>query len=116
MFPGSPNPDRGDWRVIGPTFAVVLGTACLAVTAVGVVYVVWIRMVGLDPTIAQMIASLPMAVKAVLAILLGLLIGSGAEVAPTVEMGVSAAIFLAASALAGLICFEVYVDNGSIRG
>lgn len=94
--------------MIGPGFAVVLGVATLSLAFVAVAYVLWIRMVGLEPTLAQRFAALSTAVKGVAVVVLGVLLGAGAEFAPTVEAGVSGAIMVAAAAFAGLIVFEMY--------
>lgn len=94
--------------MIGPGFAVVLGVATLSLAFVAVAYLVWIRMVGLEPTLAQRFAALSTAVQGIAVVLVGVLLGAGAEIAPTVETGVAGAIMVAAAAFAGLIVFEVY--------
>lgn len=101
--------------MIGPGFAVVLGVATLSLAFVAVAYVIWIRIVGLEPTLAQRVASLPTGVQAVAVVALGVVLGVGAELAPSVEMGVSGAVMVAAVAFAGLIVFEVYGNDRAVR-
>lgn len=97
--------------MIGPGFAVVLGVAGLSLAVVAVGYVVWIRMVGLEPTLAQAFATLPTSVQGIAVVVLGVLLGVGAEIAPSVETGVAGAVMVAAAAFAGLIVFEMYGNN-----
>lgn len=82
---------------------------------VAVAYVVWIRIVGLEPTLAQRVAGFPQWARVGLALLLGLVLSVGAELAPTVEAGVSGVIMVAAAAFAGLLAFEVYGSDQSAR-
>ena len=101
--------------MIGPAFAVVLGVACLSLAFVAVAYVVWIRMVGLEPTLGQQFSTLPSPGQSLLVIVLGVVIGVGAEIAPNMETGVAGAIMLGAAMFAGLIVFEIYGDDRSAR-
>lgn len=101
--------------MIGPEFAVVLGVACLSLAFVAVAYVVWIRMVGLEPTLGQQFAGFSTTVQSSLVIVLGVVIGVGAEIAPNVETGVAGVIMIGAATFASLILFEVYGNNRTPR-
>lgn len=102
------DPRGGVRGVIDPEFAVVLGVAFLAFSFVTVAYVVWTRIVGMEPTLAQRFAEFSTGKRAVAAVGFGVLLGVGAELAPSVQSGVAAAVLLAAASFAGLIAFEVY--------
>lgn len=101
--------------MIGPEFAVVLGVSLLAFAFVPAAYVVWIRIVGLEPTLGQRYATFTSVTRTFVALALGACLGMGAELAPTVGIGVSAAIMTAAATFAGLILFESFAQR-SIDG
>ena len=90
------------------SLVLVLGVAALALGAVAAGYVVWIRLVGLDPTLAQQAAELPGWLSVLLAVLVGLGLGSVLAFVPTMRAGLAAVVLLAASTFAGLLLFELY--------
>lgn len=101
--------------MIGPAFAVVLGVALLSLSFVAVAYVVWVRIVGLDPTLGQQFAALSKPAQSSLVICLGLLLGAGAQIAPNVRAGVAGAVMFGAAVFAALIFFEVYGAERTTR-
>ena len=101
--------------MIGPGFAVILGVACLSLSFVITAYVVWVRMVGLEPTLGQQFVESSTTIQSLVVIVLGVVFGVGAEVAPNVETGVVGVIMLGAAAFASLIGFEVYGNNRTTR-
>lgn len=88
-------------------FVLVLAVAALAFLTVAAGYVVWIRLVGLDPTLARRAAALPDRFRAPLALGLGLGLGTVLAVLPTVRAGLAAVVMLAAAVFAGLLLFEL---------
>lgn len=97
--------------MIGVKFTLLLGVAMLSFIVAIALYVVWTRMVGLDPTLAQRCATLSRPARAVLAVVSGSLLGAGIVAAPTVPIGVTALVTLAASVFAGLMLFELVQDR-----
>lgn len=93
--------------MLGAKFVLLVGVSMLAFVCAVVAYVVWSRMVGLDPTVAQWTNDLSRPVRLVLALALGAVLGAGSVAAPSVESGVAAAVLLAAAAVAGLLLFEL---------
>ncbi|USZ68604.1 hypothetical protein NGM10_02405 [Halorussus salilacus] len=95
-------------------FALLLGVGLLAFLFVSVLYVVWTRIVGLDPTVAQRFDDLPNPVGGALAAVSGVVLGSVSIAAPTVEFGVAAMVLLAASTFASLLLFELFQQRSRI--
>ena len=88
-------------------FALLLGVGLLAFLFVVTLYVVWTRIVGLEPTVAQRCAELSTPVRMVVALGSGVLLGTASVAAPTVEVGVAGMVLLAASTFAALMVFEL---------
>lgn len=88
-------------------FALLLGVGLLAFLFAGVLYVVWTRIVGLDPTVAQRCAALSLPVRSVLALVSGVALGTASMAAPTVGVGIAGMTMLAASTFAALMVFEL---------
>ncbi|UPV73418.1 hypothetical protein M0R89_12795 [Halorussus limi] len=88
-------------------FALLLGVGLLAFLFVLSLYVVWTRIVGLDPTLAQRCADLSGPVRSIIALLSGALLGTASMAAPNVEVGVAGMVMLAASTFAALMLFEL---------
>jgi cytochrome c oxidase assembly factor CtaG len=88
-------------------FAMLLGVGLLSFLFVVALYVVWTRIVGLDPTVAQWCADLSRPGRALVALVSGAALATGSLAAPTVEAGVAGMIMLAASAFAALMAFEI---------
>ena len=88
-------------------FALLLGVGLLSFLFVTTLYVVWTRIVGLDPTLAQRCARLSKPARGVIALASGVVLGTGSVVAPSVELGVAGTVLLAASAFAALMLFEL---------
>jgi len=88
-------------------FALLLGVGLLSFLFVVSLYVVWTRIVGLDPTLAQRCAELSLPGRTVVAVVSGVLLGTGSLAAPTVEVGVAGLVLLAASTFAALMLFEL---------
>lgn len=101
--------------MIGPGFAVVVGVATLSLAFVAAAYVVWIRIVGLEPTLAQQFAALSPAVRGTTVVVLVVALGVGAKIAPNVEAAVAGTIMVATAAFASLIVFEVYGNDRTAR-
>lgn len=94
-----------------PEFLLVLAAALLAAVAVPVAYVVWARIVGLDPHLARRWTELPRRVTAPAGLVVGTGLGVGAALAPTVETGVAGVVLVASSTFAGLLGYEFYADR-----
>lgn len=88
-------------------FVLLLGVAVLSSLVVIALYVVWSRLVGLDPTLAQDFSAFSGLRRTLVALVSGALLGVSAMVAPTVPIGVAAIVMLAASTFAGLMAFEL---------
>jgi hypothetical protein len=88
-------------------FALLLGVGLLAFLFVVTLYVVWTRIVGLDPTLAKWCAELSTPVRMAVALVSGVLLGTGSLAAPSVEIGVTGMVMLAASTFAALMLFEL---------
>ncbi|MFC4449598.1 hypothetical protein [Halorussus aquaticus] len=88
-------------------FALLLGVGLLAFLFVVSLYVVWTRIVGLDPTLAQRCANLPRPVRFLAALVSGALLGTASMAAPNVEVGITGLVLLAASTFAALMLFEL---------
>ncbi len=88
-------------------FFLLLGVAVLSFLAVVSLYVVWSRIVGLDPTLAKKFASSTGIKRFFMALISGALLGTAVVVAPSVPVGIAAIVMLAASAFAGLMLFEL---------
>ncbi|MFC4549198.1 MULTISPECIES: hypothetical protein [Halorussus] len=88
-------------------FALLLGVGLLSFLFVTALYVVWTRIVGLDPTLAQRCAKFSRPVRFCIAVGSGALLGTGSLAAPSVELGVAGAVMLAASTFAALMAFEL---------
>lgn len=88
-------------------FFLLLGVAALSFLVVVSLYVVWSRIVGLDPTVAQKFASFTGIKRFLTALVSGALLGTAAVIAPSVPVGIAAIVMLAASAFAALMLFEL---------
>lgn len=88
-------------------FALLLGVGLLAFLFVVALYVVWTRMVGLDPTVAQKCAALSTPTRAAVALASGVALGTASLAAPSVAVGVAGMVLLAASTFASLMVFEL---------
>ena len=88
-------------------FALLLGVGLLAFLFVAALYVVWTRIVGLDPTVAQWFAALSTPVRAAVALVSGVALGAASLAAPTVAVGVAGLVLLAASGFAAVMAFEL---------
>lgn len=86
----------------------VLAVATLASGAVSAGYLVWIRLVGLDPTLALRAAELPGWVAGTFAVLAGLGLGTALALLPSVRAGLAAVLLLASATFAGLLLFELH--------
>src|SRR6056297_2887110 len=88
-------------------FVLLLGVGLLAFLFVVALYVVWTRIVGLDPTVAQKCAALGRLSRALLALGSGVALGTASLAAPSVAVGVAGMVTLAASVFAALMVFEL---------
>ena len=88
-------------------FALLLGVGLLAFLFVVSLYVVWTRIVGLDPTLAQRCANLSRPSRMVIALFSGGVLGTVSMVAPAVDVGIAGMVMLAASTFAALMLFEL---------
>ncbi|WP_137283305.1 hypothetical protein [Halorussus salinisoli] len=88
-------------------FALLLGVGLLAFLFVVSLYVVWTRIVGLDPTLAQRCADLSRPARMVIALVSGVVLGTASLAAPSVEVGIAGMVLLAASTFAALMLFEL---------
>lgn len=94
-----------------PNYLIVLATALLACVAVPGAYVVWIRLVGLEPTIAQRAAGLSRPTRIAAALALGSLLGAALQFVPSLHAGVASVTMVATSAFAGLLLFEFATER-----
>ena len=88
-------------------FALLLGVGLLSFLFVTSLYVVWTRIVGLDPTLAQRCANLSRPGRMTIALASGVLLGTGSLAAPTVGVGIAGMVLFAASTFAALMLFEL---------
>lgn len=99
---------RPGWTaVIGARFAVVFGVALFLAAFAAALYVVWIRMIGLDPSVAQAFDDLSSPIKTALAVGVGAFVGLSIQATSSLESGVATVTLLAASAFVGLMAFEL---------
>lgn len=89
-----------------PNFLIVLATAIFACLTVPVAYVVWIRLVGLEPTVAKRAADLSKPKRIASATGLGFFIGGSLQFIPSLPSGIAMVTMVATSAFAGLLLFE----------
>lgn len=94
-----------------PNYLIVLATAILACVGVPGAYVVWIRLVGLEPTVAKRAADLSRPTRIVAGLALGTLLGVALQFVPSLYAGVALVTMLAASAFAGLLLFEFATER-----
>jgi len=99
--------------MIGPKFAIVLGLAMLTFTFVAALYVVWVRFVGLDPTLAQRFAELSRVSQGALAVGFGVVLGGAIAAMPTLGTGIAVTLMLGSTTFAALLLFEL-VANGNV--
>lgn len=92
-----------------PSYLIVLATALLACISVPVAYVVWIRLVGLEPTVAKRASTLSRPARIVSALLLGFALGGALQFVPSLPAGLALVTMVASSAFAGLLLFEVAI-------
>jgi hydrogenase/urease accessory protein HupE len=88
-------------------FALLLGVGLLSFLFVVSLYVVWTRIVGLEPTLAQRCADFSLPGRTVVALVSGALLGTGSMAAPTVEVGIAGMVLFAANTFAALMLFEL---------
>jgi hypothetical protein len=88
-------------------FALLLGVGLLAFLFVVALYVIWTRIVGLDPTLAQRCADLSRPARLVVAVVSGTVLGTASLAAPTVKVGIAGLVLLATSTFAALMAFEL---------
>ncbi|WP_276300906.1 hypothetical protein [Halorussus lipolyticus] len=88
-------------------FALLLGVGLLSFLFVVSLYVVWTRIVGLDPTLAQRCANLSQPGRMLIALGSGVVLGTASLAAPTVGVGIAGMVLLAASTFAALMLFEL---------
>ena len=93
--------------MIGPRFAIVFGIALFLFVSVAALYVVWIRLIGLDPSVAQAFAALSEPVRMLLGAAAGAFLGASIQATASLEAGVATVILLAASVFVGLMAFEI---------
>lgn len=97
-----------------PSYLIVLASALLACVLVPAAYVVWIRLVGLDPTVAKRTAELSRPVRVLLAVVLGFVLGGALQFVPSLASGIAMVTLFATSAFAGLLLFEFVADRGFV--
>ena len=95
-----------------PNYLIVLAIALLACAVVPGAYVVWIRLVGLEPTIAKRAAELSGPTRIATALALGTLLGAALQFVPSLYAGVALVTMVGASAFAGLLLFEFATERG----
>lgn len=88
------------------SYLVVLATAMLACVVVPTAYVVWIRLVGLTPTVARRVADLSRPARVLIALVLGFLLGAALQFVPSLPAGIALVTLAATSVFAGLLLFE----------
>ena len=88
-------------------FALLLGVGLFAFLFIVTLYVVWTRIVGLDPTLAQRCADLSRPARAVIALVSGAVLGAASLGASSVKVGIAGFVLLAASTFAALMAFEL---------
>lgn len=98
------------------SFLLVVSFAMLALVVVAAGYVVWVRFVGLDPTLALGTADTPARVLAPPALVLGTFLGVVIRALPSLEAGIAAVVLLASSTFAALLLFELYTDYSAEEG
>lgn len=91
-----------------PAFLLVLAVAIFALFVVGAGYVVWTRIVGLDPTLAKRANDVPRLYTAPAGAVVGGVLGTGLKLLPSMQAGLAAVVLVASSAFAGLLLFELY--------
>jgi hypothetical protein len=94
-------------EMVSAKFAMLLGVGLLSFLFVAAFYVVWARIVGLDPTAAQWCTDLSEPMRTLIALVSGGTLATASLAAPTVEAGIAGMVLLAASAFAGLLLFEL---------
>lgn len=97
-----------------PSYLIVLATALLACVLVPAAYVVWIRLVGLDPTVAQRAADLSRFVQISMAVVLGFILGGALQFVPSLPAGIALVTLFATSGFAGLLLFEFANARGLV--
>lgn len=93
--------------MIGPRFAIVFGVALFLFVSVAALYVVWIRLIGLDPSVAQAFAALSEPARMLLGAGVGAFLGASIRATTSLEAGIATAVLLATSAFVGLMAFEI---------
>ena len=93
--------------MIGPRFAVVFGVALFLFGFVAALYVVWIRMIGLDPSLARAFARLSSPVRMLLAAGTGAFVGTAIQATASIEAGIATVVLLASSLFVALMLFEI---------
>jgi hypothetical protein len=89
-------------------FALLLGVGLLSFLFVVSLYVVWTRIVGLDPTLAQRCATFSRPARMAIALFSGVVLGTASVAAPSVDVGIAGMVLLAASTFAALMLFELF--------
>lgn len=96
-----------------PEFLLVLAAAILAACVVPAAYVVWARVVGLEPRVAKWWTGLPRRATVPAGLAVGVALGVGTSLAPSVTTGVAGVVLVASSTLAGLLLFEFYAERAA---
>ncbi|WP_134672518.1 hypothetical protein [Halorussus marinus] len=99
-----------------PKFALLLGVGLLSFLFVTALYVVWTRIVGLDPTLAKRCVALSDVWRSALAAVSGVALGTLSLAAPSVRTGVAVMVLLAASTFAALLVFELVQQRRAVAG
>lgn len=107
-----PSFDGAAAMIYWPSFLIVLATALLACVSVPVAYVVWIRLVGLEPTVAKRAAALSRTVRILFAIVLGFVLGGTLQFVPSIYAGLALVTMVSTSVFAGLLLFEFVTHRG----
>ena len=94
-----------------PNYLIVVATALLACVTVPGAYVVWIRLVGLEPTVAKRAADLSRPTRIAAALALGSFLGATLQFVPSLHAGVALVTMLATSVFAGLLLFEFVTER-----
>lgn len=92
-------------------FVLLLSVAMFVTLVVIAAYVVWSRLVGVDPSVAQEFSAMSSLRRTGMALVSGSVLGAGALLAPSVEGGVAGIVMLGASVFGSLILYELLQDR-----
>ena len=96
-----------------PQFLIVIAVAMLAFVVVPVAYVVWARIVGLEPKLAQWWTDQSRLLTMPAGLAIGAVLGVSIRFLPTMTAGLAAIVLLATSTFAGLLLFEFYTERST---